>query len=215
MRLRILTTALAATLAVAGLAGCRTNVGVAARVGGERITESDVNGYVTPTGVPASVAAQQKAASQTAPSPRSQALQYLIQEKIFKQTLAYVGVRPTAGELAAAHDPAAQLLLSQVQLTGAALDNALRKQVPNAGLRPKFVATFLRVQELEYILIQKRQLKQLSELLALVKKAKITVSVSQRYGTWSPSSLSLDGKPVIPSYLSVQPLPGAQPQPAG
>ncbi len=214
MRLRILTTALAATLAVAGLAGCRTNVGVAARVGDVRITESDVNGYVTPTGIPASASAQAKAANQTVRSPRSQVLQFLIQEQIFEQTLKYVGVRPTAGQLAAAHDPAAGLLLG-TQLNGAALDNAIRKQLPGSGVKPKFLATFLRVQELEYTLIQKRQLKQLSELLALIKKAKITVSVSQRYGTWSPANLSLDGKPVIPSYLSVQPLPGAQPQPAG
>ena len=60
-----------------------------------------------------------------------------------------IRVRPTAGQLAAAHDPAAGLLLG-TQLTGAGLDDAIRKQLlPTWGLNQKFVGTFLRVQDFE------------------------------------------------------------------
>jgi hypothetical protein len=191
----------AAILAVAGLAGCRTNVGTAATVGGHRITESRVNDYITPTG-PSSAAAGQAA------SPRSQVLQFLIQEQLFEKTLKSEGIEPTTGRLAAAHDPAASLLL-QTELTGSALDAAVRKGLPQGGIRAGFVKTFLRVQELEYLLIQGRHLTKLSELLALIKKAKIGVSVSPRYGRWSAANLALSGKAVLPPYLSAQPVPGA------
>jgi hypothetical protein len=208
VRRRIVITALAATLAVTGLAGCRTNVGVAARVAGDRITESDVNGYLAPGGVDPSLAAQAKTQGQQVIPPRTQVLQFLIQEKVFEKTLDDLGVRPTPGQLAASHDAAARLLL-HTQLTGAALDAAIDKQLPSSGIKKSFRPTFLRVEELEYTLIQKRKLTQLSELVTLIKQAKISVSVNPRYGKWIPNQLSLDGKPVVPPYLSVQPTPGA------
>lgn len=212
MRLRILTTALAAILVAAGLAGCRSNVGVAARVGGERITESDVNGYLTPTGMDSAAAAQ--AGSRGITAPRSIILQYLIQEKVFEQTLKHNNISVSAGELAGSHDNALGLLL-QTQLTGAALDAALDKQLPSSGVDKSFRSVFLRVEELEYKLIRSKQLKQFSELVSLIKQAKISVWVAGRYGKWNPTQLGLDGKPVVPAYLSVQPTPGTQAQPAG
>jgi hypothetical protein len=202
VRLRKLSGATAAAiLAVAGLAGCRTNVGTAASVDGHRISESRVNDFVTATG-PSSAAGSQSA------SPRSQVLQYLIQEQLFTKTLAFLKKTPSEGALAAAHDPAATLLL-QTQLSGRDLDNAVRKGLPSSGIKADFGATFLRVQELEYTIIQAKRLTKLAELLALIKQAKISVSVSPRYGHWNPATLSLDGKAVVPSYLSAQPVPGA------
>jgi hypothetical protein len=102
------------------------------------------------------------------------------------------------------HDEAASVLL-QTQLKGAALDRAIRKGLPNSGIAPGFVTVYLRVQELEYAIIKSRQLTQLPELLALIKKAHVQVSVSPRYGKWSPATLGLDGKALVPSYLTVQP----------
>lgn len=203
MRLRTLSAGLAAVLAVAGLAGCRTNVGTAATVGGHRITESDVNGFITPKGVNAAIAANARQSGQIV-SPRSQVLQYLIQEQVFERTLDSIGKVPTAGQLAGLHDQAASALL-QTQLTGAALDRTLRKNLPGSGVSAKFAATFMRVQELEYAIISSRQLTQPSQLFALIKKAHVSVHVSPRYGTWNPAELGLDGKVPVPSYLTVQP----------
>jgi hypothetical protein len=207
VRLRILTVAAGATLVAAGLAGCRTNVGSAASVGGERITESVVNSYITRAGAAPSVAAQ---AAKSGVSPRSQVLQYLIQEQVFEQTLAANGRVPTVGQLAATHDAAASVLL-QTSLTGRALDDAIKKGLPTSGISPKFVAKYLRVQELEYALIKSKRLTQLSELLALIKKADIPVSVSARYGQWDPKSLSVTTAKSTPSYLELQPTPTSTP----
>jgi hypothetical protein len=206
VRLRTLSAVLATVLATAGLAGCRTNIGTAATIDGHRITDSDVNKYVTPAGPNASVAANASKNNQVV-SPKSQVLQFLIQEQVFTQTLASLGKVPTNAQLAASHDEAASVLL-QTQLTGAALDRAIRKGLPSSGIAGNFVTVYLRVQELEYAIIKSKQLTQLPELLALIKKAGVKVSVSPRYGTWSPATIGLDGKAAVPSYLTVQPGPG-------
>jgi hypothetical protein len=215
VKLRIVTVAVAATLAVTGLAGCRTNVGTAASVGGQRITESKVNGFLTPQGPDKSTSQN----GQTV-SPRAQVLQVLVQEKVFERTLQSIRPDhsvPSAGQLAALHDAAANVLL-QTSLTGAALDKALRQGLPHSGIKTSFADTYLRVQELEYSIIKAKRLTRLPELLALIKKARVHVSVNPRYGTWDIKNLAVNTAGSIPSYLSVQPGSGgaAQPtQPAG
>jgi hypothetical protein len=189
---------------MAGLAGCRTNVGTAATVNGHRITESDVNKYLTPTGIDATLAANARQNKQTLSSPRSQILQYLVQEQVFERTLASFGKVPSDGELAGLHDEAASVLL-QTDLAGDELDARIKQGLPNSGISAKFTSVFLRVQELEYAIIKTKQLTQQPELLALIKKAGVTVSVGARYGTWVPATLSLDAKAVTPSFLTVQP----------
>jgi hypothetical protein len=213
VRLRILTVALVSTLAVAGLAACRTNVGNAATIDGYRISESDVNNYLTPAGPDPSVVAKAKAAGQEVASPRSEVMQFLVQEQVFRSTLASLGPVPTAAQLAALHDEAASVLL-QTTLTGDALDKALKDGLPTSGISAKFAPVYLRVQELEYSLIKSQHLTQLTQLVALVKKAGVKVSVSPRYGTWDPKTLALDGKAVVPSYLTVQPTPGGSATPS-
>lgn len=203
MRFRTLTAVLAAVVATAGLAGCRTNVGTAATIDGFRITDSDVNHYLTPAGPDSSVAANAGKTGQVV-SPRSQVLQFLIQQQVFTQTLKSFGQVPTDAKLAALHDEAAGVLM-QTELKGAALDQAIRTGLPKSGITPDFVNAYLRTQELEFAIIKSRQLTQLPELLTLIKKAHVQVSVSPRYGKWSPSTLGLDGKAAVPSYLTVQP----------
>jgi hypothetical protein len=203
VRLRTLTAAVVAVLATAGLAGCRTNVGTAATINGHRITDSDVNHYITPAGPDAAAAANASKSNQVV-SPRSQVLQFLIQQQVFTGTLKSFGKVPTDAQLAASHDEAASVLL-QTELKGAALDQAIQKGLPKSGIKPDFVKVYLRTQELEFAIIKSRQLTQLPELLALIKKAGVHVSVSPRYGKWSPSTLGLDGKAAVPSYLTVQP----------
>jgi hypothetical protein len=184
---------------MAALAGCRTNLGTAANVNGHRITDSDVNKNVTPTGPTG-------AGKSSAGPPRSQVLQFLVQEQVFTRTLSYLskGKVPTDAQLATLHDEAGSVLL-QTQLGGAALDQALRKGLPSVGIKPTFAKTYLRVVELEYAIIKSQQLSQMTQLVALIKKAHVKVTVSPRYGKWVPATAGLDGKPVVPSYLNVQP----------
>jgi hypothetical protein len=194
----------AAVLAVAGLAGCRTNVGTAARVNDSRITESDVNDYIIPGG--------SQNNGQTVP-PRTLVLEFLVQEQIFEQTLRYLAKDhklPSEGALASYHDAAASVLF-QTQLTGRQLDAAIAKGLPKSGVRASFAATYLRASELEYLVIKSQKLNQLSDLVAVVKKAGVHVTVSPRYGTWHVASLSIDGTAPTPGYLSVAPGQQAQP----
>ena len=204
-RRRIVPALVAAALATTLLAGCKSNVGVAARVDGKSISESDVNKYVSPNGVASEVAAQ---AGDQPVSPRAEVLNFLIQERVFEQTLRSLNIRPSAGELAAQHDAAASTLL-QTQLAGADLDRAVDKGLPRSAIRASFRATFLRVYELEYLLITKRKLTQISELVALVRKAGIEVTVSPRYGTWDAAHLTVSSVSPLPSFVSAQPAGGS------
>ena len=74
MRLRVLTAAVVAVLACAGLSACRTKVGLAATADGHRITESQVNAYVTRNAQPVQVQDASSGAS-TQMAPRTYALQ--------------------------------------------------------------------------------------------------------------------------------------------
>jgi hypothetical protein len=197
----------AAALCAVGLAGCRTNVGTAASVGTMRISESDVNRYVTTAGPAPSVVSQARTQGQDV-APKSEVLQYLIQDEVFRKALAAHGGVPNAGALAASQNAAAKLLF-QTQLTGSALTKALAQGLTRSGIRASFAQRYLTVQTLEYTLITRQQLSQFAQLAALVNKAGARVSVSSRYGKWDRASLQLDRAKAVPSFLKLQPTPGA------
>jgi hypothetical protein len=201
---RTLGAVLAAVLATTCLAACRTNVGAAARVDDSRITESDVNDYILPQGPDPSAVANAQQQGQTVPSPRSFVLENLVKEKVFEQTLASIGSLPTSGQLASYHDVAARVLF-QTQLTGPALEAALRKALPRSGITAKFAGVYVRVSELEYALIKAKNLSRLPQLIALIKKAHVRVWVNPRYGKWDKTTISIDGAGSLPSYLEPQP----------
>lgn len=194
----------AAALAATMLAGCKSDVGVAARVNGSTISESDVNKYVDPKGAPSQAAGQ---SGQNA-SARTVIVSLLVQERVYQQTLRHLGVRPSDGQLSAQHDAAASLLLN-TQLAGGALDRAVEQQVlKKFGVKLSLRETFLRVYEYEYLLVQRAKLKQFGELVALVKKAGVKVTVSPRYGTWDAANLQVNGASPLPSFVSAQPAAG-------
>lgn len=198
-RRRIVTTVLAATLAVTGLAGCRTNVGVAARVQGSTISESDVNKYLSAKGVASDVAAQAQSQNQTV-SPRSEVLLWLIREQVFAKTLQRLNIPVSDGVLAAEHDDAGSALL-QTQLSGAALDRRVEQELDRIGISRNFRDRILRTQELELLLIKRKNMTQQSQLTAAVKPTATRVSVGARYGRWDVQSLSLNSDPVLPSFV--------------
>ncbi|WP_375492355.1 hypothetical protein [uncultured Jatrophihabitans sp.] len=199
--------ALAAMLAVAGLAGCRTNVGTAASVGKSRISESDVNRYINRQGPNASLVSQARKQGQDV-APKSEVLQALVQDKLFRRVLAKNGGVPSAGELAASRDAAAALLF-QTQLTGKALTAALVTGLVRTGIRASFAQEYLTVQSLEYTIIKRENLSQFSDLAKLVKQTGARVSISGRYGKWDAATLQVNRAAAVPSYLKLQPTPGA------
>jgi hypothetical protein len=201
VRFRALGAAVAVVLAVAGLAGCRTNVGTAAWVDGHRITDSDVKELVTPTGIDPSLAAQAAAQHQQIQPPKSQVLTFLIQEAVYEDTLAAENVKYTEGKLTSVHDAAISEFF-QGTLSGTAFENKLAQRLPKFGIDSSFIAKLVRVAELKYLLHVNNQNTPLN---TLIERAKISVTVSPRYGTWEPKSLAVNPKAPVPGYLSVQP----------
>jgi hypothetical protein len=204
VRLRTLGAVVAAVLALAGLAGCRTNVGTAASVTGHRITESDVNDYVRPSGPDPAFVKQVEQSGQKLLPPRTFVLHFLIQEQVFQQTLESLHKMPSEARLASSHDAAASFIF-QTQLSGTDLDAAIKDGLPKSGVTSEFSSVYIRAAELEYTLIKAENVTSPAQLSSLVKRAGITVSVSPRYGSWDSANLSLQGQVPVPDYLTVQP----------
>jgi hypothetical protein len=186
----------AAVLATAGLTACRTNVGTAATVNGHRITETQVNDYITPNAQPV----RQQTGTM---SPRSFVLYLLINERLgFAIAQRIPGFRGfSSARLDARLD--------------ADLAGKTPKQVAEGeglkGYQESFYRVALRVQELSNIIQTARQQLGSGAVDKAIRTVHFRVSVNPRYGTWNPKSLSFNGSPAVPSYLSVAPGPAGQP----
>lgn len=186
----------AAVLATAGLTACRTNVGTAATVNGHRITETQVNDYITPNAQPV----QQQGGTM---SPRSFVLYLLIDERL--------GFAILQGIPSLRHLTSAQL--------DARLDSDLGGKTPTQvaeseglkGYQESFYRVALRVQELSSIVQSARQQLGSDAVDKIIRTVHFTVSVNPRYGTWDAAKLSFNGTPAVPSYLSVAPGQAALP----
>ncbi len=191
-----------AVLAVGGLAGCRTKAGAAAVVGDDRINQSDLSSLVV-TG------ATVKAGTQP---PKTTALTFLIQQDLMERALAASGGVPSDSELAQSHD----VVLSnqfQQQVAGDSADKLLRQQAGQVGLTAKFDAVYVRTLELEHELITRKKITSQPRFLAEIDKLHVPVSVSQRFGVWDPSALSLK-QGVDPDLSSVVTLPSSSSSPS-
>jgi len=190
-----------AAVAVAGLAGCESKVGQAAVVDGQGVSESDVGQYITRSGP--SQQALDAAGQQGTVSPRVQALNSLIQERVFSHTLRRMGVKHAASDLEAAHDEAASRLFGSTS-TGAEFDAQLAQRATEFGFTDKYPPLVIRVAELEDLLINATRATSLSGLAAAVRKHPVPISVSGRYGTWDPDKLQLstDANAGVPSFVT-------------
>lgn len=186
MRLRRIAACAAAALALTGLAACGTKAGAAAFVGGERISQSDVNGYLLPgfTASPATSSGQQQE------PPRVFTLDTLITDRLMSTLLDSLGGVPSDAQLAAMHDKALAVQY-QLQQTGAAADATVRDALTRIGVRASFVQPFLRAAELRQAVIDKIKATQPSDIAAAVKQHGIDVRVNGRFGTWSADQVSL------------------------
>jgi hypothetical protein len=193
VRLRTLGAAAVAVLALAGLAGCRTNVGTAATVDGHRITESDVNDYLTPQAQP--VTQQTNTGGTVQVSPRSFVLAQLINERLGFRIVEEV---PGLASLTSAQlDARLDRDLGDQTVTSVAESLGLK------GYTEAFYRIVLRVQELSRAL--QDQAQKGVDIRRILTTLTFPVTVSPRYGTWDKAGLSLRGTIGIPSYLTVQP----------
>jgi hypothetical protein len=200
---RLLPVVGAAVLAVVVLAGCSSsNVGVAASVNGQRITESDVNGYVTPNAKPVSVSDQSGGSTEI--SPRAFVVEILVYNQLLHDLLAKTpGGAPTGGELAA---------LKKTALGGKTARQAASGQGIK-GYSDAFNREFVR--RLAYASALQARSQKGADIDKLAKELDIKVSLSPRYGRWDAKALTIDTRPeaAVPSFVTLQPTPAGAPNP--
>lgn len=217
MRVRQLTAAAVAVLAVAGLSACRSNVGAAAVVDGHRISESDVHKYLTAAGVDPSLAAQAKASNQNF-VPKTIALNTIVQAQVYELVLRHTkGGVPSDAELRAARDVAAQTLTGGSITSGAALESAVSSQLAKEGLAHSLLPLVVRSIDLEYALITRIQATSAADIAKAVTAQHVTVSVNPAYGKWSGPDVSVlpPSNSTLPDFLSRQTSPAVAASTAG
>jgi hypothetical protein len=196
VRVRSLTAAAVASLALAGLAGCRSNVGDAAVVNGARISDTTVSHYVTPSAK--SITLQSSSGAGVEVGPKAFVLQTVVYTRLLKALVkAGPGGGPTKAQLAS---------LSRQTRAGKSA-TAYAKSQGITGYTSAFDR--LLVQRQTYAAALQTYQQQGVDLPTLLKKAKIKVSVSPRYGKWDSKALSLDGSSGagVPGFVKLQPTP--------
>lgn len=199
MRLRrTLAVAALAVIVTAGLSGCQNKVGLAASVGGHRISESDVGKYLTVKAVPFTVQGQ---SGSTTIVPKVYALQALIVNELFDKALADTkGGAPSKAELAAATN----------SVTSGASEAQQSAQYTKYGFAKNFAQLDIRGSALEGILAQRvGATTTAAPILAEIAKLKIPISVSGRYGAWDPKTLSISESGGVPSFVRFATSPAA------
>jgi hypothetical protein len=186
-------------LALAGLSACRTKAGAAAFVGGHRITDSDVNKFLTVKSTPYTNQ------SGTEVRPRSVVLATLIQEQLLEKALTANGGAPTDAELGT---------LKASVLQGAT-DEQLTTQITGSNFKAAFEPLYIRSQELFGLFGQRTKAQSSQELVAGLDKIGIRVQVSSRYGTWDSTQLALKNglDPGLSGVLTLDPTTSAAPSP--
>lgn len=176
---------------MAGLAGCKTNVGTAAVVDGHRITETDVNQYLTANAQP--IAQQDpNTGATTEVSPRSFVVSTLINERLGFDLLKVIPSisGTTEGQLDA------QL---QADLQGKT-PGQVAEQIGLHGYTEDFAKLYLRVRELIILVQQQPQTVRQDAF----QKVHFDASVSPRYGTWDNKQFTFDAGARVPGYLDPQ-----------
>jgi hypothetical protein len=193
VKVRALLVLPAVLIAGIGLSACSdTKVGTSAVVNGDKISDSEVSGYLTRNVAPI------QNSDGTTTNPRQLVLSSLIQDKIFADLFAANGGVPSQSDLNKLESDALQGQTRQATLSS----------ITSAGLEPKFLDLRLHTVEMQVLLTQKYSSTQLNSLLA---KARQNVSVSAQYGSWDPTNLTLNpiSAKQLPSGVTLDtPLPG-------
>jgi hypothetical protein len=190
----MLSAAAAAVLAAASLSGCRTNVGMAATVDGHRISETDVNQFITAKAKP--VQEQDSGGASITIAPRPFVLETLIDVRLLAKLLAGTpNGKPTESQIATA--------------TAKGLNGSTpRKVAEGAGLHgytAAFYEQWVRSRVLGTVL--NNEVQQGLDVRKVIAKVPFPVSVNPRYGTWDKTNLHLasDATAGLPGFVKLQP----------
>jgi outer membrane murein-binding lipoprotein Lpp len=186
VKLRVLGAVLVGVLV---LAGCNSNVGVAGRVGTDKISESQLSGYVTPS---ASVQRQATANGVQEFDPKPLMLSYLMEQSLLRQALAAKGGQPVGQELSGARDSVVEQYGSEQDLTN---------QITAAGLTPSAAQLVITVETLGAVL---RSRLGGQAPVDFINGMHVPIYVNPRFGSWDPRSLSVDAQGGRPSFLQLQ-----------
>jgi len=179
----------AAALALCGLAACGggTKAGAAAFVGGTRITDGDVNRYLTVQSTPYSNGQGQEI------RPRVVVLQTLILQQLLEKALAANGGPPSQAELDKVREGVLQ----------GATEEQLTAQITKSNFTESFEPVYLRTQELFAIYGLRARATSADEVITSVNNRDIGVQVSPRYGTWDAKQFALQGEALAPGLSGV------------
>lgn len=198
MRFRAACVALAAVLTAALLAGCGgSNVGVAAKVNGRQITESQLSSYVTPKARGINLGSQ--AGNLTPPKPF--ALFILIRQELYRELLQKTGGVPSSGRISA--------------LIASYIGNGTPQQaVASLGVRgytQSFAQEVLRYRALGTIL--DKRVRGGADIVTAARHLHFSVVINPRYGTWDNKNMTISTAPNdgLPDYLRLQPTLGPGP----
>jgi hypothetical protein len=190
VRVRTLGAAAAAVLALAGLAGCRTNIGTAAVIDGHKVTESDVSHYLTPNAQPVSEQDQTGTSQQI--SPRSFVVSQLINERLGFAILQAV---PAVSNVTPAQ------IDSQLQsdLAGKT-PREVAESLGLHGYTDDFYQIVLRVQEISGVLRQQDS----TAVQKAISTIHFPVTVAPRFGRWDGKQLRFSSGATVPGYLDLK-----------
>jgi hypothetical protein len=198
---RVLTAASIAVLAAGGLSGCESKVGLAASASGQRLTNSDLSGYVKPGAQPYTDQSSQTVV------PKVYALGTWIDDRLFADTVAAHGRPATSAELSAA----------RAAVLGTNSEADYQKAVAKQGYTRKFADLVLEQSSMLVVLVQRlgkvgpadalsilQSGQADSALLKAVDATKPEVQVSARYGEWDPTRLRMSTDPTagVPDFVA-------------
>jgi hypothetical protein len=188
VRFRRIALCAAAALALCGLAACgNSKAGAAAFVGGTRITDADVNRYLTVRSTPYSGGQGQEI------RPRVVVLQTLILQQLLSKALVASGGPASQSELDRVHDSVLQ----------GATEEQLTSEITKSNFTASFEPIYLRTQELFAVYGERARATSADAVINSINKRGIGVQVSPRYGTWDTSQFGLRGDAVAPGLSGV------------
>lgn len=193
VRLRaVATLSVIASTGLVALTGCDSNVGVAAKVGGQTISESDVSSYLTAHATPFSDSGQNV-------QPKIVVLTDLIRDDYARQLLGLTnGGTPSPSSV---QDAEGQVLQQQQTSRAQIVSNYTQR-----GFSASAADLAIRTNALFSILSDRLG----NNAQQFVSQHPIPVSVDPRFGTWDEQSLSVNGaiEPGLP-FLKLQSSNGA------
>jgi hypothetical protein len=194
VRIRFLVALIAVPVLLGAVSGCDSNVGKAATVNGQRISDSDVDGYLTANAVPFQSTDQNGQTTEIV--PRTVVLGTLLRESVLHHALVENGGEPSQTELDSGRTSALQGL-AEADFT---------HQVVARGFTPEFAPVLIQASTYLAVLQARAETggnKVQNAITTSVNDA--PVSVNPRYGTWDPKSASITGDPAdaAKSFLTV------------